>query len=34
MFYNPNCEFYNEIGECFICKQGYVLHGGNCYGKK
>jgi len=34
MFYNPNCELYNEIGQCYYCKDGYVLFQSNCYGRK
>ena len=31
-YYNPNCELYDKVGRCFVCKSGYVLHQGICYG--
>lgn len=32
VYYNPNCELYDKVGRCFVCKSGYVAHQGICYG--
>lgn len=31
-YFNPNCEIYDGLGRCFICKDGYTLYQDNCYG--
>jgi hypothetical protein len=33
LYYSPNCEIYDKIGRCSLCKEGYILYQASCFGR-